>query len=999
MFLGALYLWAGLAAVPLNTPECFQEPGKDYWLEEGSSLDLRTGEILAGELSAGRLVLSDGALSASPELVPLGGADAGQPLRLIQREPAELRSKTVAGVGAEYLFVLEDDSWGYLRVLGSWPAGVSLEVVHAPKGATELIREPRWLEARVDQSECQLIWDSTEGRRYRIEGRAAGPDQTFANLGEVEGGSWSGPVLGSEVMEYRVTALGGSGLGARRRVVHQTLSEDLPAILPKGARWNLLTGEIDGAIYHLEVTQNQGQNLIFALADGMRAGPAAKSSIKRSGATPSDHRSWRPSIPWQRDEEQPMRQHVLPAGATLCLITPEGVPVRIRSEIARDGGLLHWRQLDLCGSGLFPSAPGKPKAVFAQGRVEVSFDPLTRAAPDPGRVRLVLEEVDEEGEWVRLAVGTVGERSIGLDRKVSVDDLPIVLFRVRQEYEGGSHSPASEPFNVLLVDRDDVATLKDLAVRGVLALREEAYGRRLQARALLLALGPDALPALEAALTDSTSGTETRSSVRDLLLSGSFGPGGQRLVLLAMAREEGLEGDVPQGLDASEALFRALAVLDLAGRPSASDWLRLAAHAEPDPAVTALIDLVLEDPEPPQVLDQPGDMLVLLPPDRRPLRESRDWVQELRSGAPEELAALIRGTVDASQRDRAMALLAVAYFLEAAENPPGARTLESAEIALRMLDRVRPALNAESEASGLPARALLDLIDALLDGEGHLLRSQRELASLQLDSWPLPDGAREQIVVPADDEGALREILLELSREEGVYVDILIPTGRHVLSEALSSQRLGVSGMRLKGEEGTVLVGTLRLENSRDVVLENLTIEGNRTSALWITETELLARDVTLSGIQRAVQAQRASLVLDRCRIGNLDSSSNAQLIWLAQGSVLEARNSAFLGGNIYLDEGGEAHFDRCVLDAGARPTVQGRSATSRASLRDCLVRGRAGCMSGAGAIWLERCVLDLAADPIYQAVTCVACPDSVVLVGAASGFGPHVQQRCCLGR
>ena len=598
MFLGALYLWAGLAAVPLNTPECFQEPGKDYWLEEGSSLDLRTGEILAGELSAGRLVLSDGALSASPELVPLGGADAGQPLRLIQREPAELRSKTVAGVGAEYLFVLEDDSWGYLRVLGSWPAGVSLEVVHAPKGATELIREPRWLEARVDQSECQLIWDSTEGRRYRIEGRAAGPDQTFANLGEVEGGSWSGPVLGSEVMEYRVTALGGSGLGARRRVVHQTLSEDLPAILPKGARWNLLTGEIDGAIYHLEVTQNQGQNLIFALADGMRAGPAAKSSVKRSGATPSDHRSWRPSIPWQRDEEQPMRQHVLPAGATLCLITPEGVPVRIRSEIARDGGLLHWRQLDLCGSGLFPSAPGKPKAVFAQGRVEVSFDPLTRAAPDPGRVRLVLEEVDEEGEWVRLAVGTVGERSIGLDRKVSVDDLPIVLFRVRQEYEGGSHSPASEPFNVLLVDRDDVATLKDLAVRGVLALREEAYGRRLQARALLLALGPDALPALEAALTDSTSGTETRSSVRDLLLSGSFGPGGQRLVLLAMAREEGLEGDVPQGLDASEALFRALAVLDLAGRPSASDWLRLAAHAEPDPAVTALIDLVLEDPEP-----------------------------------------------------------------------------------------------------------------------------------------------------------------------------------------------------------------------------------------------------------------------------------------------------------------------------------------------------------------------------------------------------------------
>jgi hypothetical protein len=346
-----------------------------------------------------------------------------------------------------------------------------------------------------------------------------------------------------------------------------------------------------------------------------------------------------------------------------------------------------------------------------------------------------------------------------------------------------------------------------------------------------------------------------------------------------------------------------------------------------------------------------------------------------------------------------MALLAVAHFLEAAENPPEARTLESAELALRMLDRVRPALSAESEVSSLPARALLDLIDALLDGEGHLLRSQRELASLQLDSWPLPDGVREQIVVPADDEGALREILLELSREKEVYVDILIPAGRHILSEALSSQRLGVSGMRLKGEEGTVLVGTLRLEYCRDVVLENLTIEGDRTSALWITETELLARDVTLSGMQRAVQAQRASLVLDRCRIGNLDSSSNAQLIWLAQGSVLEARNSAFLGGNIYLDEGCEAHFDRCVLDAGARPTVQGRSATSRVSLRDCLVRGRAGCMSGAGTIWLERCVLDLAADPIYQAVTCVACPESVVLVGAASGFGPHVQQRCCLGR
>ena len=74
--------------------------------------------------------------------------------------------------------------------------------------------------------------------------------------------------------------------------------------------------------------------------------------------------------------------------------------------------MLHWRQLDLCGSGLFPSAPGEPSAVFEQGRVEVSFEPLTRAAPDPGRVRLVLEEVDEDGEWVRLAVGAVGERRL-----------------------------------------------------------------------------------------------------------------------------------------------------------------------------------------------------------------------------------------------------------------------------------------------------------------------------------------------------------------------------------------------------------------------------------------------------------------------------------------------------------------------------------------------------------------------------------------------------------
>jgi len=145
MFIGALYLWAGLAAVPPKTPDFFQEPAEDYWLEEGSSLDLRTGETLDGELSAGRLVLSDGVLLASPELVPLGGADAGQPLRLIRREPTGLRSKTVAGVGAEYLFVLEDDSWGYLRVLGSWPAGVSLEVVLAPTGVTELIRAPRWL--------------------------------------------------------------------------------------------------------------------------------------------------------------------------------------------------------------------------------------------------------------------------------------------------------------------------------------------------------------------------------------------------------------------------------------------------------------------------------------------------------------------------------------------------------------------------------------------------------------------------------------------------------------------------------------------------------------------------------------------------------------------------------------------------------------------------------------------------------------------------------------
>ena len=104
---------------------------------------------------------------------------------------------------------------------------------------------------------------------------------------------------------------------------------------------------------------------------------------------------------------------------------------------------------------------------------------------------------------------------------------------------------------------------------------------------------------------------------------------------------------------------------------------------------------------------------------------------------------------------------------------------------------------------------------------------------MQLDSWPLPDGVREQIVVPPDDEGALRGILIELSRKKSAYVDILIPEGRHLLSEGVSSQAMGVSGMRLKGVEGTVLVGTLRVDGCRDVVLEDLTLEGERTSALW----------------------------------------------------------------------------------------------------------------------------------------------------------------------
>ena len=1004
MLFGALILWGGLVAAPSNPIACgpialgWQSAG-DVWLPSDGSLDLGTGEILAEGATRTGLVQRRDLLDGAAPLMLLAGDETGQPLGMIRRESSKKRGKRMFTGGAEYFFEGKDDSWGYVRVLGVWEDGISLELARAGPGVTKLVRDPSRVVARLDENKIQLTWDATEGASYLIEGRAAGRDQEFTSLDEVQGGSWTGSIGGPGLMEYRVTGLGGGGLGARVRVVRQVRSLDMPGVLPAGARWNLLTGAIDGETHHVEVTQNQGQNLIFALAEGMRVGTAAKQISKRSGPAPPVSSSWRPAVPWLQDVVQANRQHVLPTGASICLLTPEGIPVRIYSRAGPDGSLLFWRQMDLSGTGLFPSAPKGPTVESKGHLVGVQFESLSAKVPAGDRVRLVLEEVDSEGHWAPLMVGAAGERTLEFTREVGGDALPIARLRARQEYEGGPRSAASEPFSVLLVDREDSSELERLVQRGLDALLDEAYGQRLQARTLLLALGADALPALEAALVASASGTEVHSSVRDLLLSGGFGAGGQRLVLLSAAMEEGLEGDIPRGLDASHALDRALAVLGLAGRSRSVDWLRLAAQAESDPAVLTLIDLMLDDPEPPLVLDQPSDALVLLPPDRRPLREPQNWVQELQLGAPQELASFIRGTVDAGRGDRAMALLSVAHFLEQAENPPDAGTLESAELALRMLERVRPALEPEFQSNRISSQALLDIVGTLLDGEGYLMRAQRELAALQLDSWPLPDGVREQIVVPPDDEGALRGILIELSRKKSAYVDILIPEGRHLLSEGVSSQAMGVSGMRLKGVEGTVLVGTLRVDGCRDVVLEDLTIEGERTSALWALDTELLMRRVVLSGTQRAVQATGASLVMDQCRVGDLDLISNSQLVWLAQGSVLDARNSSFLGGNIYLDEGGEARFDRCVLDSGARPTIQGRSASSRATLRDCMVRSRAGCMSGAGTIWLERCVLDLAADPIYQAVNCVACPDSVVLVGATSGFGPHVQQRCCLGR
>lgn len=942
-------------------------------LEPGVDLDLSTGRL--GAEGDGSLAIQAGRLTADADLASL---EQVLPWRSVEREePLETSGALALRPGSQARFSLADGTWGVLRVVEAHPETPLLEWARAGAGADQLTRDPLWVRVEGLPGEHRLLWEAAEGQTYRVSSRPLGSAAEPVVLAEVPLGEWREPAPAGDVVEYFVERTGGGAPGTRVLGLRQDVPGETPVPLTPGLRLDLLSGQRGGERAHLEVTQISQQTAFVLLHEDVVMARATKRM-----AVPT----WTPQLPAPDEPPRGRAQTGLTSGSEVVVRTREGVHVRLIVDADDDGLPVLTRQVDLSGVGLFPRAPEDPVwSATAPGVLRLEFTPLPYGIPSPETVSLVLEQELEPGVWGELAATAPGARELVDVQPIGVEELPVARLRARHVVEHGPHSLAGSPFLVLPLDAEDPSALTAAARLGLAGLGHEDFRHRLRSRELLEALGADALPVLSEAVVGDDVGVEARAAVRDLLLTGRFGDEGQRLALAVLAREVGIESEVPPELAAPEAAVRALALLRHGQEEAFEPWVSILREVDQDPAVAALAGHLLQR-ESTWATPTNGDLAVLSPVAGEESRPPLDWRAMVLDGSPADLALRLRRAADPRDRERAFGLLALAQLLDASGPEEELATLEAVELVLRLI-----ALDER-----LPARTLREVLGALGGDEGANMRAARELADARRAGPSLAAGAREVLRVEPGQAGVLREALTQRRPGDPRPLDLVLAPGTHDLE---GEGPIAVPGgdLRLLGEEGAILKASLRFTGARNVVLQGIDMVSESGICLWATGTELTVLDCRLRSRQKALQLDRSHVELFDTELAHTTQTVASGVVWVGVGSRLEATGCLVRGDSIYLDEGSQAHLDRCAVLCGARPLFQGRANSSRATLWDSVVWASAGCMQGSGALVLEGVVLD-GASLASLSVAVRACPESVHLVGTATDLG-GAERRCSLGR
>lgn len=963
----------------------------------------------------------DGALLTSLPVQVLGGGERAAPTGGWTRPEAAalaLPRKLPANSGQQISFDLEGGAWGVLRILAADREAVELEWMRADAGQDALTRDPERVAVDGLPDGHRLAWTRpSAGASYRVSRRALGAGGPFTPLGETADGTWLAEAEPGAPWEYRVERAAAEGEasspGALAVGLRQAVPADLPLTLEPGMRLDLLSGEVDGARAHLEVTQVHPTSAFVLPLEGV--------SLQRGGK-PGAPPSWTPYLPSPARPEARSAQTGLAPGTDLVVRTPEGLFVRLLAEPGPDGSIRVQRQVDLARTGVFPVPPDAPALVQVEGGWTLAFEPLPFGVPEPGSVHILLEREVRAGVWEEWARGESGERELAGLELPGTEGLPFVRLRARHEVTSGARSLPGDAFLHLLIAAEDSEARAAAAQAALEGLVGPGYAERQGARALLEALGPDALPAVQRALgSGSIEGSGRRaptdatltSTLRDLLAAGTFGAAGQGLLLEVLGREAGLEGPPPAGLLASSPDARALGALRELGRPESAPWLRVLEASEGDPLVQALLATVAAGGGPPAPWTPP--LALGGGSEAGPF----DWRAVVREGAPRDVAARLRAELLRAQdqgpdQARAWVLLLLANLLEGVTPAEEVEAFETVELVLRLLER-------EPE---LAAPALLEVVRGLANGSGAALRASRELLALRtqalLVSSEQASGAAavDRVELGPEEVEVLRLLLTASSSPDDAPLEVVLAPGEYDLSSegtlTIQRRRVRVRGAGLPASDlrasdlpasgsapasGTRILASLRADGVDALELVDLELRSDSGVTLWLQDTSAGLARARVLGRQKALQLAGSTVDLAQVELAGTSDAPVPGLVWVGSASAMRAMGSRLVGDTIYLEEGAEVLLDRCVVQGGARSLFQGRAGTSRASVVDSLLRVPGGCMQGTGQLTLERSALDAGTAALSPQVRVALCRESVRLLGGSSAaWARAAEDACALG-
>ena len=293
-----------------------------------------------------------------------------------------------------------------------------------------------------------------------------------------------------------------------------------------------------------------------------------------------------------------------------------------------------------------------------------------------------------------------------------------------------------------------------------------------------------------------------------------------------------------------------------------------------------------------------------------------------------------------------------------------------AELVLRLLERARTAARPE---------ALLAAASQIAGGPERRLLAQREVSDRRLASPSDPAGRRRSILLESPSLDLLEAAILEeTDRQAGAPagapvegLDLLLPAGVYEDPSGAPGRTIEVlaSGIRLMPSgagEQVELRTALRIRGARDVVLQDLTLESDSTTALNVLEMgHAVVLECAISGAGTVVFLQDGDLELVGSRVDPAGDGRNPQWAVRELGRCrLFVRASLLRAGSIYASDESENWLDRSVLDAGSRTLLQAPRA-GHLMARESLLKGTNLGLYNVDRGVLAGVVIDVPRDPL----------------------------------